>query len=377
MVKAMKALCPINIKFETLAYLESLLADCTRPTVVLCDRVTGNIWGLSQIIERKEKDGAMVWIDGITANPTQADICHALEKVGTFEPAQILAIGGGSALDLAKALSVFRYYFKGSRPTVEAVTEAIKSKAYLRADRVIDLVAVPSTSGTGSEVTCWATIWDQNKESKFSIEAPFLYPKQALIIPELTLSLPPLLTLSTALDALCHASEAFWAKESTPIVKDIACRAIDIIMGNLKQCLSAPNNIKHRKALARGSVLAGIAFSNTHTTACHSISYPITMGYGVMHGLACALTLEAVAQINRGAIEDADLLFEVYEKHGGLRHWLDEVCDGLVRLRLSSFNIPQDALDDIVKRTFTKGRMDNNPVDLTENQVYSILQSVY
>lgn len=132
-----------------------------------------------------------------------------------------------------------------------------------------------------------------------------------------------------------------------------------------------------RTAMCRGALLAGLAFAQTRTTACHSIGYPITMQYGEEHGLACALTLDAVSKINREKTVLADELFELLEKHGGLRHWLDQTASGIVSLRLSAFSIPKDGIDQIVQGTFTKGRMDNNPVDISPEQVKGILLSIY
>ena len=148
-------------------------------------------------------------------------------------------------------------------------------------------------------------------------------------------------------------------------------------MTNLPNVLGVPDNITLRTAMSQGALLAGIAFAKTRTTACHSISYPITMQYGIEHGLACALSLDAVSKINREKTKLADMLFEVFQKHGGLQNWLDKTCEGIVKLRLSYFNVPKEGIDKIVEGTFTKGRMDNNPVDITPEQVKEILLSVY
>ena len=182
---------------------------------------------------------------------------------------------------------------------------------------------------------------------------------------------------TTGLDALCHATESFWAKPTNYLVKDIALRAIDLIMTNLPKVLADLQNLELRTAMCRGALLAGMAFAKTRTTACHSISYPITMQYGVEHGLACALSLDAVSKINREKTVLADDLFAVFEKHGGLRNWLDKTSAGIVELRLSALGVPKEGIDEIVKGTFTKGRMDNNPVDISPEQVKEILLSVY
>ncbi len=373
----MNELCPIEIVFGNTDTLKASIRDCPEETVIISEYETCVLWGIAADIAQKADSEKALWIDRIAPNPTQRDVQDALRRLEGSNPAHIIAIGGGSTLDLAKAVSTFTYFFGGKAPDLSEITRAIESKTYRAPHRMIPITAAPSTAGTGSEMTCWATIWDEEKKGKYSIEDDALYAKKAVLIPELTLSLPPKLTVSTALDSLCHASEAFWAKTTTPVVKDLAVRAVDLIMGALPQALAYPGSLEARSLLMRGALLAGIAFSKTHTTACHSISYPITMLYGVPHGLACAFTLDAVSRINRPAIADSDMLFGTYEKYGGLRSWMDAVCGPVVSLRLRDYGIPLEGLDEITRNTFTKGRMDNNPVDLGPEQIRRILRDIY
>ena len=109
----------------------------------------------------------------------------------------------------------------------------------------------------------------------------------------------------------------------------------------------------------------GLRFSQTRTPACRSISYPMTMLYGVPHGLAAAMTLAQVAEKNRGHFENDGELFAVFAPYGGIQHWLDTVCGGVVSLRLSGFGIAPDQIETLAEHSFTGGRMDSNPVDLT------------
>lgn len=372
--------CSVEIEFSNMQGLHDLINECNKDkkTLVICDGFTTDLWDITKDIKAAMELGHMAWIDKCPGNPTQQDILNALKKVEDFDPEQIIAIGGGSTIDIAKAVSAFYDLLKKEEITLANITKALKEKTYATTKHnFIDIIAVPSAAGTGSEVTCFATIWDVDKVSKFSIDCQQNYAKKAIIIPELTLTLPKRLTLSTGLDALSHATEAFWAKPTNYLVKDIALRAIDLIMTNLPKVLADPDNITLRTAMSRGALLAGIAFAKTRTTACHSISYPITMQYGIEHGLACALSLDAVSKINREKTELADMLFEVFQKHGGLQNWIDKTCEGIVKLRLSYFNVPKEGIDKIVEGTFTKGRMDNNPVDITPEQVKEILLSVY
>lgn len=374
-----KPFCSVEVKFDTLQGLVDLINSCSKeePTVVVADRLTTDIWGISHCIDKGVKDGYVAWVDKCPSNPTQREVISALEIAGDLNPDKIIAIGGGSSIDVGKSISALYYIMKGKNPDISMITEAIKTGAYKTDNRFIDIIAVPSTAGTGSEVTSFATVWDVGKEAKYSIDCPENYPKQALMIPELMLTLPARLTLSTGLDALSHAMESFWAKPTTYLVKDTAARAIDMIMTYLPKTLKEPGNLELRTAMSRAALLAGISFAVTRTTACHSMGYPMTMQYGVEHGFACALTMDAVSKINRSKTLLAEMLFEIFERHGGLQNWIDETCGDIIRLRLCSFGIPESGIDEIVQGTFTKGRMDNNPVDITPDQVRDILLSVY
>jgi len=190
------------------------------------------------------------------------------------------------------------------------------------------------------------------------------------------MTLSPLLTLSTGLDAMSHAVEAYWSKHTTPIVQEIAYRAIELVLINLKSVLTSPLEYSFRENMCRASVLAGIAFSKTRTTACHSISYPMTQLYNIPHGIAVTLTLNAVASLNRGHFAHDDELFLLFERFGGLSKWIDSVSKGIISLRLESFEIEEDDIRVISDHAFTGGRMDNNPVNLTRDKVQLILHSI-
>ena len=207
---------------------------------------------------------------------------------------------------------------------------------------------------------------------------PELAPAVSLIVPELHIGMSPALTLSTGLDALCHATEAFWAKSRGLASQMYANAAVSGIMTNLASVLKNPADLDGRTLMADAALYAGLAFSKTRTTACHSISYPLTMRYNIPHGLACAMTLAPVAKRNAPAVEKVDLLFEPFGGVDGLQARLDALCDGIVRpLRLSAWGVPEADLPELAAAAFTKGRMDNNPVAFTEEDVLEILREVY
>jgi len=337
-------------------------------------------WNMISFIDNlqnkcKVLNGSIIWIKDIGANPTQKDIIKALQQIGEKKVDIIIAFGGGSSIDLAKGISAFYSIERNNNYTVNEITDSISQRKYSNKG-FIDIIALPSTAGTGSEVTQWATIWDYNKTGKFSIDHPMLKPKNAIMVPELTLSMPTKMTISTGLDAICHAMESYWSKHTNPIVQEIAYRAVEIVIQNLRKAVEQPDNIIVREKLCKASLLAGLAFSQTRTTACHSISYPLTMLYGIPHGLAAAITLDAVAKINKGHFLNDKELFSLFNKYGSIKNWIDMVCDDIIDMRLSSFGINEKDISLISNNAFTGGRMDNNSVDLNVGDVVDILKSI-
>lgn len=378
--------CSTEINFCTIEEMKGRLLYLSAKNVLLVmSQSSVTRWSLQPFIDKMENAYMLTRITQVAANPTQNDICVALkllEKNGEITcPDCIIAIGGGSCIDLAKGLALFSRYRKVLSQA--EITARIKDKGYQNDGEDLPfppIIAIPATAGTGSEVTQWATIWDAEKKGKLSIDAPGLKPRIAMIVPELTVTLLPMLILSTGLDALSHAVEAYWSKYTTLFVQDIAYRAIELIVKNLKATVqsaiqNSPSLELHTK-LCRASLLAGLAFSQTRTTACHSISYPMTISYQVLHGLAAAMTLGAVGEKNRGFFPHDRELFELFAPWGGLQNWLDDVSEGIVKLRLSSFGISKENIPFLANHSITSGRMDNNPVVLTEEDISTILEQL-
>jgi alcohol dehydrogenase class IV len=370
--------CESRIVFESKINLCKRLTSLEAKNIALIlSESAVSRWELQPFINEMRENHAVKRIKNCPANPTQADVLHGLRTLDDFRPDCFVAVGGGSVIDLAKALGAFWNADKNKNYTVEEITDGLVRKTYAANAPYIDIIAVPTTAGTGAELTQWGTIWDVGKNRKFSADAVGLKPKLALICPELTQTLPKRLTLSTALDALSHAVEAFWSKHTNPLVKELSKHAAALCVEHLKPALQDPVNIVHREYLCRASVLSALAFSQTKTTACHSISYPLTYMFGIEHGFAAAMTLAEVYETNRPATKDMRDLDEIFVPHGGIRKWIDDVTDGIVRLRLKDFGITEKDIAPIVKNAFTAGRMDNNPVDLDENAVSRLLESVW
>ena len=200
----------------------------------------------------------------------------------------ILAIGGGSVIDSAKVFAVAGGDF--SR------VAALPGDANRAASdcRPTPIIAVPTTAGTGSEVTPWATVWDVQSGQKYSLSRPGLFPEHALIDPLLMVEKPGELTVSTGLDALSHALESLWNVNSNPVSASYAVAAAREILDALPRLVADLRNVALRTRMAKAALFAGLAFSNTQTAIAHSISYPFTLTFGVPHGIACSFTLPAV-----------------------------------------------------------------------------------
>jgi alcohol dehydrogenase len=213
-----------------------------------------------------------------------------------------VALGGGSAIDVAKALAVGQ----GSQERLLAALHGETSSREMSSPSPLKLIAVPTTSGTGSDVTCWATLWDQENSRKLSLDRPDLFPEASFIDPELTVELPWAITLSSGLDALSHALESLWNHHATPLSRHLAILAAQSIIRTLPRLRQQPEEIALRTDLSFAALYAGLAFSTTRTALAHSLSYPITLRYGISHGIACSFTLPAVMQAALGSDPHCD-----------------------------------------------------------------------
>lgn len=330
---------------------------------------------LRELINNLEKNAGFTWIKAIPANPNTHDLTTALRTLHDSDFDLFIAIGGGSALDLSKACAAL-LWMNVQEFEDQEVTETILSKRYLAHISRPKLIGVPTTAGTGSELTPWATIWDLDQERKYSVETPHLAFDEAYIVVSFTLTMPPRLTLSSGLDALVQATEAYWAKPSTSSVQRVALQAIREIVENLPKVLADPGDLKARKQVMIGSIYGAMAFSKTKTTACHSISYPLTLKFKIDHGLGCALTLGDIMKHNLHSIVDYQRLFDAFKVTSPeeLTRWIEKTAHGIASMKLSDYGITAQDLDELAALSFTLGRMDNNPVELTLEEVKNILK---
>jgi phosphonate metabolism-associated iron-containing alcohol dehydrogenase len=234
-------------------------------------------------------------IEDVAANPDLSDLEKRLAELRASSVREIVAIGGGSVMDTAKVLALGLGHEDFS-PRLHVL-----EGAPIPARRKTRLVCVPTTAGTGSEVTPFATVWDRQSQQKYSVAGDGVFPDAAVLDPELTLALPWPVTVATGLDALTQAFEATWSRRANPVSSAFAVRAIRLGLDALAKLRERPHDLSLRGAMQQASLFSGLAISRSRTALCHSMSYAITAAFGVPHGLACGFTLPEVFAFNREA----------------------------------------------------------------------------
>jgi len=238
----------------------------------------------------------------IKSHPEFKDLEVLYNRITNIDFDLILAIGGGSVLDASKFCSV-----QNSKREYQFVHDLIKGKIPKKDYKLIPIISVPTTSGTGSEITPWATIWDMDEKKKYSLHLPELFSEVAIYDPTLVLSVPKNITIQTGLDTLSHALESIWNKNASPITVKYAIESAKLIIEYLPKLSNALSSIIYRDKIMKSSMYAGLAFSNTQTAIAHAISYYITTQKGIEHGIACSFTLPMLIDKIIGQYEFIDV----------------------------------------------------------------------
>lgn len=339
--------------------------------------------GSKSILVELLKEYNITHFDDFETNPKFNDVKKGLEIFKENNCDFIIAIGGGSVMDIAKLINIF------AANTGEQIR-------YIKKERNIEnkgkiLVAIPTTSGSGSEATHFAVVY-VNK-TKYSLAHEFVLPDYAIIDQQLTMSLPQHITASTGMDALGQAIESYWCINSTDESKEYARQAIKIIMKNLASSVNNPTE-ETREAMAIAAHLTGKAINISKTTASHAISYPITSYFNVPHGHAVALTLAKMLVYNsqvteedvldkRGVAYVKETVNEIAKLMGA--ETIEEASKKIINLmkeiglkvKLGELGIKTDEdVELIIKNGFNPDRVKNNPKKLTEDNLRKILKEI-
>lgn len=326
--------------------------------------------------------GDIRFIDEVKFLPSVIQAEKAAQMARESDVDLIIGIGGGSTLDLGKSAALL------SQNPGTIIDFLQHKKTFVH--KGIPFAAIPTTAGTGSEITPYATIWGEDK-TKYSLNSPLIFPAFAICDPELTLSLPKFVTACTGLDALCQAIEAYWSIYSTSLTDIHAQRAICLVVNNLEKVMKNPFDLPSREKMCLAALEAGRAFSQTATTAVHSVSYPITAYFGIAHGYACALTLSSFLKYNFEITKDTcnDLRGAGFVKARVLEvvHYLgcqtiDDACLKIKNLMLFcglETSLAKAGVSDIeivVEKGFTPDRVANNPRLVDKQGLRKLLQQI-
>lgn len=273
-----------------------------------------------------------------------------------------------AACAIAKGDDVIESYHSGSKAV--DINEAIP------------MIAVSTTSGTASEVTNISVLTDLKKNLKQPMNNPAMYPKIALIDPELTLSVPPQITASTGLDVLSHAIESYWATLNQPICSACSVYSARLVFQWLEKAYNEPDNIKAREKMAEASIVAGVAFSHPRTTGSHACSFPLTNIYSVPHGEACAFTLDYFLRFNADNA-DSDGRISALAKDCGFDspyEMADEIADMKKRMGMRTTLTEIGCTTDEQIRELTEKSMSmlmkRNPIELTQEDIYTMYKKL-
>ena len=316
----------------------------------------------------------------IVAEPTVNDFNNILEKARQFGADSIVGVGGGSVLDVSKLVAAFI----NSDQQVEDCfgTGFIKSKG-------LWLACLPTTAGTGSEVSPNAILLDERDHLKKGVVSPFLLADVAYVDPKLTWTVPAKVTADTGMDALTHCIEAYTNKFAHPSVDIYALQGIRLIAANLERAVKNCQDVEAREALAFGSLYGGLCLGPVNTAAVHALSYPLGGEYHIPHGLSNAILLPSVMKFNMPAAirryaevavamgcqpgkddqetaqRGVDFIYQLAEAVG-------------IPQKLSDLGIPQTAVDGMARAAMEVQRLlKNNPREVTEQDARDIYNSLY
>ena len=337
------------------------------------------------LIELNKLSSKVEVFQDVEADPSLKTLMNAIEIGKKNKITGVIGFGGGSSMDVAKLTSLIL----GSNENIEEAWGVSNAKGPR-----LPLILVPTTAGTGSEVTPISII-TVGEEEKKGVSSPIILPDIAILDPELTVGLPAHTTAATGIDAMVHAIEGYASanKNNNPISKMIAVEALKLLGGSIEKAVFEGSNIEARGNMLLGAMLAGKSFANSPVAAVHALAYPIGGTFHVSHGLSNSLVLPYVLRFNsvdNKATKDysdlAPFLFPDIDKSKGSQAICKEFIDRLENLskklglpqKLREVNIPKEACKKMASDAMKQTRLlVNNPREVTENDALNIYEAAW
>lgn len=337
---------------------------------------------IEPIVEALAAEGLEATVfDDVSSNPLETEVLAAKDAYQQAGADLVLAVGGGSPLDVGKLVRL-------------AVTHPLPLAQYDDAiggsERVVHplppMIAVPTTAGTGSEVGRSGVVTLQATNKKTVIFAPSLMPNVAILDPKLTVSLPPRATAATGMDALTHCIEAYCALGDHPMADAIALKGITLVARNLETAVHDGKDLQARGAMLKAAMMGAVAFQKG-LGACHSLAHPLSAEYGLHHGLANALCLPAVLDYNRSTIPaKIARIAKLLGARGQDEETLAFECAGAVRMLrkkigladgLGAEGVPEDGLEKLAKLAYEDACHRSNPRPCTVDDLLCLYKASY
>ena len=347
---------PVKLVFGSLVR-RKITEECVGKSVlIICSSTAYDRYSKDPELSALFSFASVTFEHGFESNPSLTDIIKISNKYRDSALDLIVGLGGGSAMDVAKIASV-------SIPAIRKgmhIDDLLKDSILFSRFKEIDCIQVPTTAGTGSEVTPFTTVWDYESQQKKSLSHPVMYAKKAFIDPDFLSQVPLEVAISTGLDALNQAFESIWNVNANEFTRPLSRRAAVLALQGLPLISEASNDPELRAKLSLASLFAGLAISQTRTSICHSISYPLTLKYGIEHGMACSFSVLEVFKYNSAFVKEDLKSIELELK-------LDPytVLESIIKLHgvnaylaksLPSKSIFSESIEDFI----TAGRFENN-----------------
>ncbi len=370
--------------YDSLNNLQKIFDESDAKKIFLVTgRKSYSLSGAKKKIKSFLEDKQVIVFNDFSSNPNIVEVKKGIEKYKMFKPDIVLAVGGGSVIDVGKMVNLLANNSEKPIEYIKGLKKPVNPGKLL--------VAIPTTSGTGSESTHFATVYINKKKYSLS-DKKYLLPDVSIVDPSLTFSIPRYLTASMGLDALCQSVESLWAVNSTEESRKYAFEALKISVINLEQVVNNPDK-KTRFNIAKAAHLSGKAINISKTTAAHSISYPITSYFGVSHGHAVALSLGQLIEFNskirksdcndrRGVVFVKERINEIIDlmdckdASEAKLFFYDLLKKIGIEYSLNKLNIDKKDRDLIVDKGFTPDRMKNNPRIVLKKDVKKMLNEI-
>ncbi len=361
-----------------LEYLKTLKGN--RATIVM----TGPILEKTGILEKvvvylKEANIDSIVFNEVEPDPSFATVWQGAQVMKKYKPDLIIALGGGSAMDAAKAMWICYEH-----PQISALSDILPPKQIPKLRKRARMVCIPSTSGTASEVSRSVVITDEKTKIKHGIGNMEMIPDIAICDPEITASMPPKITAETGLDALAHAIEAYVSRRANYISDLFAVQAVKDIFEYLPKAYKEGANLDYREKVLNASLIAGLAFTNVSLGIVHSMAHTLGSYFGVSHGLADAVILPYIIEYNSANTEAADR-YKALENELGIKDFVIAVKELNKKL-----NIPSDfsgiitnkekyytKLEDMAVMALDDGCTKTNPITPSIEDLIKLFKKVY